>query len=274
MEYLSYWKMKEPPFESNCDARFFYESEAHSESLARLLYLVADRAMDMGTMTGEVGNGKTMVLNAMTSRLREDLYTTMKLRTAHLPFEHIVAEINLQLRGKGSAALNDDKYYLMKEFEQLLHSRVSSTGKHLVLILDEAQFLSAECLDELKCLTAYNHPAPVLTLILSGQPELKARLSAMPQIYQRLGMSCVLKNLRYEEMGAYLEHRLKTAGTENTRIFSSNSIDPIFSFSGGCPRQINRVCKLAIDRACGMKKTQIDADMIHLIVRDIEKHFG
>jgi type II secretory pathway predicted ATPase ExeA len=162
----------------------------------------------------------------------------------------------------------------LKEFEQLLHNKVSSIGKHLILILDEAQFLSEECLDELKCLTNYNQQETVLTVILSGQPELKAKLSALPQIYQRLGMFCYLKNLRYEEMVPYLEHRLKTAGAEKTDIFNPNSIDPLFSFSGGCPRQINRVCKLAVDRACLMKKNQVDADMIRMIVRDIEKHFG
>lgn len=274
MEYLSFWKMRQPPFESNSDAQFFYESEAHGEALARLLYLVSDRGMGMGAMTGEIGSGKTMVLNVLTSRLRKDLYTTIKLHTAHLPFEHIVAEINQQLRGKGDVAVNDDKYYLLKEFEQLLHNKVASIGKHLILILDEAQFLSEECLDELKCLTNYNQQESVLTIILSGQPELKAKLSALPQIYQRLGMFCYLKNLRYEEMSPYLEHRLKTAGAEKTDIFNPDSIDPLFSFSGGCPRQINRVCKLAVDRACLMKKSQVDADMIRMIVRDIEKHFG
>lgn len=274
MEYLSFWKMRQPPFETNCDEQFFYESEAHGEALARLLYLVSDRGMGMGAMTGEIGSGKTMVLNVLTARLRKDLYTTVKVHTAHLPFEHILAEINQQLRDKGDVSRNDDKYYLLKEFEQLLRDKISSIGKHLIVILDEAQFLSEECLDELKCLTNYNQQETVLTLILSGQPELKARLSALPQIYQRLGMFCYLKNLRYEEVAPYLEHRLKAAGAERTDIFEPNSIDPLFTFSGGCPRQINRVCKLAVDRACLMKKDHVDADMIRMIVRDIEKHFG
>lgn len=274
MEYLSFWKMRQPPFESNCDAQFFYESEAHGEALARLLYLVSDRGMGMGAMTGEIGSGKTMVLNVLGSRLRKDLYTTIKLHTAHLPFEHILAEINQQLRGKGDAATNDDKYYQLKEFESMLHNKVGSIGKHLILILDEAQFLSSECLDELKCLTNYNQQESLLTIILSGQPELKEKLSALPQIYQRLGMFCYLKNLRYEEVFPYLQHRLKTAGAEHVDIFDEDSIDPLFSFSAGCPRQINRVCKLAVDRACLMKKERIDADTIRMIVRDIEKHFG
>ena len=275
MEYQSLWEMRKPPFESNCDADFFYESEAHGEALARLLYLVSDRGMGMGAMTGEIGSGKTMILSVLSSRLRKDLYTTIRLHTAHLPFEHILAEINQQLRGKGDIKTGEDKYFLLKEFEQLLQNKVASIGKHLILILDEAQFLSTECLDELKCLTNYNQQEPAITIILSGQPELKERLSSLPQVYQRLGMFCYLKNLRYEEVTPYLRHRLKAAGAdENATIFDPDSIDPLFSFSGGCPRQINRVCKLAVDRACLMKKELVDADMIRMIVRDIEKHFG
>jgi type II secretory pathway predicted ATPase ExeA len=274
MEYLSFLKMRQPPFESNCDSQFFYESEAHGEALARLLYLVSDRGMGMGAMTGEIGSGKTMVLSVLLSRLRPDLYTSVKLHTAHLPFEHILAEINQQLKGKRNVAPHGDKYYLLKEFEQLLQDRILSIRKHMILILDEAQFLSEECLDELKCLTNYNQQGSALTIILSGQPELKAKLSALPQIYQRLGMFCYLKNLRYEEVPSYLQHRLRTAGSEKLDIFHADSIDPLFSFSEGCPRQINRVCKLAVDRACMMKKEQIDADMIRMITHDIEKHFG
>lgn len=274
MDYLSFWKMRQPPFESNCDAQFFYESEAHCEALARLLYLVSDQSMGMGAMTGEIGSGKTMMLSVLGSRLRQDIYTTIKLHTAHLPFEHILAEINQQLRGKSEAAVHVDKYYLLKEFENLLQNKVGSIGKHLILILDESQFLSAECLDELKCLTNYNKKESLITIILSGQPELKEQLSALPQVYQRLEMFCHLKNLQYDEMVPYLRHRLQTAGAEQPDIFEEESIAPLFSFSDGCPRQINRVCKLAVDRACLMEKEQIDAETVRMIVRDIEKHFG
>ena len=273
MDYLSFWKLRQPPFESNCDANFFFESEAHGEALARLIYLVSDQGMGIGAMAGEIGSGKTMLLSVLEQRLRKDLYTTIKLHTANLPFEHILAEVNQQLRGKGDAPQNSDKYYLLKEFETLLQNKISSLGKHLILILDEAQFLSGECMDELKCLTNYNQRESLLTIIFSGQPELKEKLSALPQIYQRLGMFCYLKNLRHEEVPLYLQHRLKTAGTEQN-IFAADCIDPLFSFSGGCPRQINRVCKLAVDRAGLTKKDQVDADMIRMIVRDIEKHFG
>lgn len=273
MDYMSVWKMRHPPFESTCDARFFFESEAHSEALARMLYLVSDRGMNMGAMTGEIGSGKTMLLNVLATRLRKDLYTTVQFPTAYFLFEQIVAEINQQLGG-GSSTESSDKYRRLKEFEQLLNRKIRTAGKHLVLILDEAQFLRSECLDELKCLTNYNQQEPLLTILLSGQPELKEKLGSLPQIYQRLGMFYHLGHLRHEEVLPYLQHRLRIAGTDRLDLFTGDAIDPLFSFSGGCPRQINRVCKLAIDRACLMKKEQVDADMIRMIVRDIEMHFG
>lgn len=274
MEYLSFWKLREPPFESACDAHFFYESKAHGEALARLLYLVSDRGMGMGAMSGEIGSGKTMLLNVLEQRLRKDLYATVRLHTANLTFEPILAEINQQLCGRQELPKNMAKYYLIKEFEALLQQQVGALGKHLILILDEAQFLSKECLDELKCLTNYNQSDPLLTIILSGQPELKETLSTLPQVYQRLGMFCCLKNLQHDEIVSYLQHRLKTAGAEKEDVFAEDCIDPLFSFSGGCPRQINRLCKLAIDHACLTRKERITADMIRVIIRDIEKHFG
>lgn len=274
MEYLSLLKIKLPPFESNSETQFFYESEAHGEALARLIYLVSDRGMGMGAMTGEIGSGKTMILNVLSSRLRQDLYTMIKIHTAHLPFERILMEINHQLRGAEDETLNDDKYYLLKEFEKLMNEKIGAEGKHLILVLDEAQFLSEQCLEELKCLTNYNQQQPLLTVILSGQPELKPKLSALPQIFQRLGMFCHLNNLGQEDIKPYLQHRLKTAGVDGTEIFDDGIIDPLFSFSGGCPRQINRVCKLAVDRACLMKKERVDTEMIQMIISDIEKHFG
>lgn len=274
MEYLSLLKIKLPPFESNSETQFFYESEAHGEALARLLYLVSDRGMGMGAMTGEIGSGKTMILNVLGSRLRQDLYTTIKIHTAHLPFERILMEINHQLRGEEDETLNEDKYYLLKDFERLLNEKIGSVGKHLILILDEAQFLSEDCLEELKCLTNYNQQKAMLTIILSGQPELKLKLSALPQIFQRLGMFCHLKNLGYDDVKPYLRHRLKTAGVDGDDIFDEGIVDPLFAFSKGCPRQINRVCKLAVDRACLMKKERMDAEMIRMIISDIEKHFG
>ena len=97
---------------------------------------------------------------------------------------------------------------------------------------------------------------------------------ALPQIFQRLGMFCHLKNLTRADVKPYIQHRLRTAGAEGVNIFNDSVIDPLFAFSKGCPRQINRVCKLAVDRACLMKKEGVDADMIRMITSDIEKHFG
>jgi general secretion pathway protein A len=274
MDYLSFWEMRQAPFEANSEALFFYESEAHGEALARLLYLVSDQGMGIGALTGEIGSGKTMILNVLTSRLRKDIYTVIKIHTAHLPFEHILAEINHQLRNDGQILPVSDKYCMLKEFEMLLAEKIGASGKHLILILDEAQFLSEQCLEELKCLTNYNQDGAFLTILLSGQPELKTKLSSLPQIAQRIGMFYSLRHLRYEEVAPYLKHRLKSAGTKKEDMFDEQCLEPLFSFSKGCPRQINRVCKLAVDRACLTKKEKIDVEMVRMIITDIEKHFG
>lgn len=273
MDYLSFWKMRQPPFELHSEAAFFYESEEHGEALARLLYLVSDQGMGIGAMAGEIGSGKTMLLNVLTGRLRQDLYKTVRLHTAHLPFEDILAEINQQI---ASAPVNPavGRYELLKTFEQLLKTQIEARGKHLVIILDESQFLSPETLDALKCLTNYNQTSQLLTLIMVGQPELREKLRALPQIYQRLGMFCFLQNLKQHEIAPYLKHRLTIAGAEDPHVFEEACIQPLYDFSQGCPRQINRVFKLAVDRACLLQKKKIDTQMIQLIIQDIHSHFG
>jgi general secretion pathway protein A len=276
MDYLSFWKMRRPPFEVDSDPQFFYESRAHGEALARLLYLVSDRGMGMAALTGEIGAGKTMVLSVLSERIRKDLYSVVRLVTANLPFPHILQEINTQIMGrKHPQSETPDKYHLLKEFEEILTERIVNRGKHLLLILDEAQFLTADCLEEIKCLTNYNQDQAALSIIFAGQPELKEKLRKLPQIYQRLGMFYHLGHLEREEVPGYLEHRLRIAGIEgNGKIFDPDTTDPLYDFSHGCPRQINRVCKLAVDRACLIKKDHISEEMIRLIIRDIEKHFG
>ena len=281
MDYLEFWKLRQAPFEMDSDPSFFFESRAHGEALARLLYLVADQGMGMGMLTGEIGAGKTITLSVLKNRLRRDLYQVSYIRTASLRFSDLLQEINLQLRegpgqnGPPSVNGGTDPYRLLKEFEDLLDRRLRPMGKHFVLILDEAQLLDPKCLEEVKCLTNLNQDGRrCLTIILAGQPELRENLRLMPQIYQRLGIVFHLLNLSRDELAPYVTHRLSVAGSPRQDVFEDACLDELYVFSGGCPRQVNRICKLAVDRACLLQKTMVDADMVRMIIADIRKYFG
>ncbi|MCF7849091.1 MAG: AAA family ATPase, partial [Kiritimatiellales bacterium] len=260
LEYLSFWQMRHPPFEMEGDPHFFFESKMHGEGLARLLYLINDKSMGMAALTGEIGSGKTTLLRVLEDRVRKDIYSIVRIHTSALPFENIIEDINEKLRGAPTPEdAPVDRYHLLKEFEHLLYGNVVNLGKHMVLIMDEAQLLTDECLDSLKCLTNYNQERQSLSVILSGQPELKERLRSMPQVYQRFGMFYHLGRLGYYDILPYLQHRLTIAGAERFDLFHIDCIPPLYEFSRGCPRQINRVCKLAVDRACLLKKDEVDA---------------
>ncbi len=276
INYLDFWKLAKPPFDAGPDPVFFFESRAHGEALARLQYFAADRAMGLAALTGEIGAGKTLTLQVLASRLRPDLYRQIMVFTTSGSREHVLAEINRQLRGGERAADSPtDCAGLILEFQRLLRELIVARGRHLLIVLDESQFMDEACLDTLKCLT---NPltagvAPV-SVILAGQPELKAKLRALPQVYQRLGLIYHLGYLTREEVAPYVRHRLGVAQAARVEVFDADSVDLLFEFSGGCPRQINRVCKLAVDRACLLQQPAIDAGLLRLIIDDFDKQFA
>lgn len=275
LEYLDYWKLERPPFESQADPEFYYESKTHSEALARMLYFVGDRGMGIGVLTGEIGSGKTLITRLLRRKTNSERYQIAYLPTASYAFREIVAEVNRQVQpGPDTAGGDAGKYQTVRRFEELLQVRIAALGRHLLIILDEAQLLDPECIEELKCLTNLNGERHLLSILLTGQPELKEQLKALPQVYQRVGMYYHLGHLSARETADYIAHRMRAAGAPNPMRFDHRCTEMVHSFSGGCPRQINRVCKLVVDRACLKQKEMVDRDDVSMIIEDIVKQFG
>lgn len=276
INYLDFWSLARSPFDAVNDPAFFFESGAHGEALARLLYFAGDQNMGMAALTGEIGAGKTLTLQVLLGRLRPDLYVPVVLYTANGTFAAILGEINSHLRGEwtGTAA-PVERAEAVAEFRRLVRERAANLGRHLLVVMDEAQFLDGTCLDELKCLTnPIDGAAPPMSLLLAGQPELKEHLRRLPQVYQRLGLIYHLQHLRQAEVEPYLQHRLAVAGAERTDVFEPGCAELLFSFSAGCPRQINRICKLAVDRACLLRQATIGPDMVAMIIEDFRQQFA
>lgn len=277
LDYLSFWKLTQPPFDSGVDPAFFFESHAHGEALARLEYFAADRNMGLAAITGEIGAGKTMTLQVFMRRLRPDIFRSMMVFTAPETSFGLLAEINRQLGGSGIAPHHTriDRDGLMREFHAYVRERIVPLGQKLLIVVDEAQLMDETCLDTVKCLT--NPIAPGVSpvcVILSGQPDLKAKLRALPQIYQRFGLIFHLGYLMRDEVPAYVRHRLMVAHAASCEVFDAAGCDLLYDFSQGCPRQINQICKLAVDRACLLQQHVIDVTMLQLIISDFEKHFA
>lgn len=273
--YREFWNLSRPPFDAGPDPAFFFESRAHGEALARLHYFSSDRSMGLAAVTGEIGAGKTTTLRVLASRLPADVYRTLTIFTAPESPAGMLSEINRQLGGveAGEAAHTVDS--LRREFHRLVDRHIVASDRHLLLVIDEAQLMSEACLDTVKCLTNPDGGGGAcVSIILSGQPELKARLRAVPQVHQRLGLLFHLGYLSRAEVGEYVRRRLVVAQAASPDVFDGEGLDLLHAFSRGCPRQINRVCKLAVDRACMLRKPAVEAGMLRMIVNDFEKQFS
>lgn len=272
ISYLDFWNLQQPPFDAGPDPDFFFESRAHGEALARLLYFATDRAMGLAAITGEIGAGKTLTLQVLTRRLPPDVYRVITVFTAPESAAGLLVEINRQLGGGDPGVSEENVDALRREFHRLLNRHIVASARHLLVVIDEAQLMSDACLDAVKCLTnPIGAEGAQVSVVLSGQPELKRRLRALPQVYQRMGLIYHLGYLERGEIRAYVRHRLAVARAGCLDVMDEAGLDLLFGFSGGCPRQINRVCKLAVDRACVLRKTTIDVNMLRMIIDDFEK---
>jgi len=159
MGYQKYWKLSEKPFEEVCNTRFFFESDDHREALDRMLYVVNDRNMNMGLLTGEVGCGKTITKNVFESSLAKNAFEVVSFENSSFQFLDIIFDIckrmsfrdaRLALTEEAEVPGRNDKYQLMNLFKKKLETLVYEEKRHLVLVFDEAQQMAAEVLDEVK----------------------------------------------------------------------------------------------------------------------------
>jgi general secretion pathway protein A len=276
MDYLQHWRLQRRPFENNRDVRFFYPGREHVEALERLLYLVRDGNMCFGLLTGEIGAGKTMVLHQLCQQLEKERYVTVHLPNGHFDFCDLLREIIAGLerrpgsRVRRSEHQDDSRYQLIARFSDLLESKVIRLGRLLVLMIDEAQQLGEETLIELKNLTNIGtSDQNAITVLLAGQPELSEQVRALPQINQRVGLRYHLPCLSPGAVGDYLAFRLAAAGAEGAPIFEPAAIGEIYEQTEGVPREINRICKLALDRAFTLGERSVSSAVVSSIAEDI-----
>ena len=157
-------------------------------------------------------------------------------------------------------------------FERLAR-KVTATGRHLVLLLDEAQDMTPQTIHELRWLTNCNGGgASLLTLVLIGQPELRKMIVSDAAINQRVSLRFHLKPLRATDMENYLRHRLRAAGHATGNLFTPTAAEALFNATHGVPREVNRLAKLALEHAWVGEAAKVDAPAITAVVRDLERH--
>jgi len=237
---LAFFGLREAPFNPTPDPRFLHLTPAHQEALAQLLYGVQERKGFI-LMTGEVGTGKTTLLQALLERL-DDTTAVALVTNSMLGFEGIIEYVleDLGIAKPGQSSLAQ-RLIALQNF--LIERR--RTGQNTVLVLDEAQDFDPNTLEQIRLLSNFETTnEKILQIVLAGQPELRAKvdLPELRQLKQRIGLRCRIPPLAPEQVRDYIRTRLRVAGAQDLGIFSSEAIARITEYSGGIPRLVNTVC--------------------------------
>ena len=245
--YKTFFGLRENPFNANPDPRYLFLTREIQEALAGLAYGIKNRKGFI-LLTGEVGTGKTTLLNRLLDWLNlEDVATAYifnsQLNVTQL-FDFIMADFGISCESR-------DKSHVLMRLNQWLLQRYRDR-KTSVIIVDEAQNLSLEVLEEIRLLTNFETASEkLLQIVLSGQPELEEKLRdpRLRQLRQRITMRCRTKPLSYEELTGYIAERLRIGGANGTPIFSPEATQAIYKYSRGIPRVANLLCEHALINA-------------------------
>lgn len=266
--YFEHFGLTTSPFNNTPDPRFFFNTPDHEEALASLLYAIEERK-GFVLVTGEVGAGKTllsrMVLNRVGSNVKTALITHTRLTGPEL-LAAICREFEIDLE---TGATSVQAMRALEEFllDQYARDRLA------VVIIDEAQNLPAEALEELRMLGNLEaDDAKLLQVLLLGQPELQEtfRSPAMRQSFQRIFRTFHLRALDRPQTRAYIEHRMRVAGLSSTRgVFEDSAIDAIFQHTDGIPRLINQLCDNALLSAFSDSRNTVSDKLILEVVEQM-----
>jgi general secretion pathway protein A len=255
--YYSYYGLKENAFKITPDPRFLFLSETHKEALAALVYGLEEGHTFL-LLTGEVGTGKTIVLESFRANVDKNVKVIL-LANPTLSSDEFFYILTRRFGLEGDSLY---KARLLEHLETAEDDKVKKTP-HTLLIFDEAQALSHDLFEELRLLSNLN--PSILQIFLVGQPELKERLALKEckSMDQRIGIRCDLRPMDRSETEAYIQHRLKVAGTNNYRaIFRQDALDLIFTCTGGIPRVINNLCDQVLITGFAENVRQIPAHIV------------
>ena len=266
--YKSFYGLKENPFNVNPDPRFLFLTKQIEEALTGLMYGIQTRKGFI-TLTGEVGTGKTTLVNRLLDWLHHRKSRTAFLFNSRINsnqlFDFILAEFDIPCDSKSKSQ------QLMKLNRWLLDRY--RTGETVVLIIDEAQNLTYPVMEEIRLLTNLETSTEkLLQIILSGQPELeeKLKLPQLRQLRQRIMLRCKTAALSKEQTQSYIVERLKIAGAPDDAIFSAAAVDAIHIYSLGIPRVINLLCEHSLVNGFVEQQRPIQPKIVEEVAREFQ----
>lgn len=248
--YEYHFGLEDKPFNLTPDPDFLYLSSRHKVALSLLEYALMETAAGLSVISGEVGSGKTTLIRKLMRRIDYDELTVGLINNTHTFQDDLMSWVSstfgLEHEGKDEVRIfRDFQKFLIEEYAQ---------GRRTVLIVDEAQNLGGQALEELRMLTNINADRDqLLQIVLVGQPELLDVLQRpeYAQIAQRVSVEYHLDPLTFEDVRRYINYRLEVAGADH-EIFSEDAIKAVFYFTGGVPRLVNTLCDYALVHAYAM----------------------
>jgi type II secretory pathway predicted ATPase ExeA len=267
--YQHFYGLRELPFELTPNPRYLFFTAQHREALTTLEYGLFS-AKGVTVLIGEAGTGKTTLIHAALESERCRNVTCVYINNPALTRQEFVETLSLRFGLSSHAGAS--KAALIEELEPLLRER-RSRGLITALVVDEAQSLTNEVLEEIRLLAnSETTTQKLLPFVLSGQPELKDRLNepGLRQLKQRVTLRCEIRPFTQQETAAYIEQRIRTAGGEAGRLFTREAVMLIHERSGGIPRTISVMCDNALLTGFGLGRTTIDSSVILEVARDFD----
>lgn len=270
--YESHFGFTGSPFQLNPDPAFYFESRGHGNALAYLKF-GAHQGEGFIVVTGEIGAGKTTLVRTLLEGLDPNHVVAAQVVSTQLESGELLQAI---LMSFGVASSSNSKAHLIGSLEAFL-TALAAKGRRALLIIDEAQNLKHEAVEELRMLSNFQlGKYGLLQSFLVGQPELRLLLQSksMEQLRQRVIASCHLGPLAAPETRAYVEHRLRVVGWNNRPAFVLDAFERIHFWTGGVPRKINRLCNRLLLGAFLSNEDKISARMVDRTASELKSEIG
>jgi type II secretory pathway predicted ATPase ExeA len=265
--YCELFQLTEPPFRLTPDPQFLFASKQHSRAKA---YMESTIWLSDGfvVITGDIGSGKTTLIESFLAELPEDIVLAHISQTQLSPVEFLQA----LLVEFGFKPFRKRKVELLSMLKDFMVEQYAA-GKKILLVIDEAQNLSRQVLEEVRLLSGLElQKEKLLRIIIAGQPELSHKLDSprLQQLTQRVRLRFHLGALSKRETHEYITHRLEVAGAKGRKIFEPGACDLVFRYAGGVPRLINVLCDTALLCAFAEERTVVDEALIKAAVEELQ----
>jgi general secretion pathway protein A len=267
--YTEFFGLRELPFELTPNPRFLFLSPRHREALATLQHAITT-AKGIAVLIGEAGTGKTTLVRTALELGRDHRVRCLYLNNPALTREEFVEYVAKGF-GLSADAARSKASFLIELERALINNRAE--GKIMALVVDEAQSLPYELLEEIRLLGNIETASEkLLPIILAGQPELAARLNepSLRQLKQRVALRCELTALSLHETASYIAARIRVAGGDSSKVFTREAVVHIHEISGGIPRTIGVMCDNALVAAFALDRRPVSRDIVLEVSRDFD----